>query len=964
MSFVDAQIRINEISSANESFLDEENEADDWIEIYNLGTEAIDLNGYYISDDPSLPQKHELIESLPGDFIIDPNGYLILWADKDIQDGIHHLNFSLNHQGEDLMISDNELNVVATITIPYIYNDISYGYNTDDEEYKFYLDPSPGEVNSTISYEGILNPPTPSHTSGFYSQIDAWSLNHNMDDVQIYYTSDLSNPGLESIPYDDAFEISENSTIRFFATKDGYISSTIESVTIITDEVEYDIDVVFVDTDPSNLWDDGIYENPYENTEIETNCTYIKPNGDVVFNQNLGMKIHAPDGIDQKSLRFYSRSDYGQSKIETELFDSKPYDGYKRFILRNGGNDALNLSRTLQRDILASVTWSNLNPQYGWSAFQPVHLYLNGEYWGVYNLRERQDNYWLEQNFGYGPDEVDYLERTASIPSTYSVFSGNWDDYDLMEQTAIDLDLSDEDNYEVIKNWIDINNFIDYQFTEIFYGNKDWLSNNIKLWRPHDPSGKWQWILWDMDYGLGCYHPIYDHGFPDWNTLSFALSNWGGWTSQVETELLQNLVENDNFVDSFASRGADIMNSYYRIDNILAHLQNNIEAVENEIPYHVERWDLSSVMWDAKLLALQEYLQQRAPYVFQHFTEQFDLGEIQPLHLDVYPPGAGYIEVNTIETDQTPWDGFYYENIPVRIKAVPNFGYEFVNWNEVETDIELFLNMNDSISMTAFFEQIIIDDTQMIINEIHYQESDEFDTGEWIELYNPNEFDVNLLNWVLEDGAENQYVIPEVTIPANAYFLLISDSSKFELYFPEIENYVGEFEFNLSNEGELLQLKNPFGIAIDLVDYEIEDPWPILTESYTASIQLLEPELDNNHGPNWFTNELDGGTPDAVNQIFIGIEESDEQFYELICYPNPVSNEMTALLVNVNSSDQPVIEIFNSTGQIVDVISEFNYTGNMRGHFSWTPDPSLASGAYYIRVTFGEIQSKTWILKE
>lgn len=944
-----ADIRINEIVASNSNYADTNGENDDWLELYNNGTEAINLHEYYISDDENNIQKWQLLESFEGELILAPATYIILWADNQPEQGAFHLGFTLKKTGETITLTSPDLASSCAIAFPSLLTNIAYGYDVASDSWLFYQTPTPGEENSSTTFQGICPDSDYSVTGGLFSESFTTTLSNSLTGVEIRYTIDNTEPVQSSSLFSDPINISINTNLRTKTFFTNYIPnvSKCESY-IFEDGVSLGIITISANGDDFS-GSGGIYSNPTNGVEIPVSVSYYDTDGTTVFSQNLGLKIHAPDNAPQKSLRFYARSEYGDSKIDTELFDQRDYDGYKRFILRNGGNDALNLGKTLIRDVLGTSLFGDLDDEYGWSASTAVHAYINGEYWGIYNMRERQDKHWLNQNYGYEADEVDYLERAAE-GNTFSVFSGDWDNYNSMEQTAINLDLSDDDNYAIIENWINIENFIDYEMSEIFYGNQDWLSNNMKLWKPLDDSRKWEWIIWDVDYGMGRFYPNYPVGSPDFNYVHFAVSNWGGWTSNVETELLQNLVESQTFLYQFASRGADLMNSSLKADNVQEQIDQYSEILTPDIQMHFDRWNGNSMTnWNNDVTWVGEFLEQRLDWVRLHFTEEFFLGEIYTITLDATPTAGGNIEVNTIETDGFPWLGYYYEDIPVRIKAIPNPGYIFVEWQETgETEQELFVDMISDQTYTAVFESLG-DYPPLVINEIYYQGSST-NPGDWIEIYNPNNETIDLSDWKIADASNNSFTFPVgTTINSMDYVLVINDSASFYATYNAIPVSVSIINMNnsvgLNNQNDVVKIISPALTIIDSVNYyNDENEWPLTI--INESTQLSAIMLDNTNGVNWFSNIATQETPGMIN-----VEYIDDSILEnktnghIGAYPNPFDEQLN-IIVDLNTSQEVTVKLINAMGKEI-----YNYgTKSGSNRYKLTIDAELPAGIYFIHI--------------
>ncbi len=945
-------LRINEFSAAGSLLEDELGEQEDWIEIFNFGGEAVELAEVFISDDPSDPFKWSL-SSLN---IIDAGAYIVLFADDEIEEGANHVGFSLDEFGEFIGLYNEEGLEIDAIDFGNQSLGISFGRVNNGTDWNYFLEPTPGQANSETGYLGILSPVSFNLQSGFYSGTQTVYLDHEDPLAEILYTIGGQEPNAFSNLYSSGIEIDPGQVIRAKAFRSGFIEGK-SSVCSILNEDNYSLNSMLITGNPDDLFgNNGIYANPYSGLEREIHLSYLV-NEELEINQYAGVQIHAPDNRDQKALRLYARSEYGANRFDFQFFEDKSINSFKRLILRNGGNDGVEIGHTGLRDPLISNLYASMGEGKAYSASEAVNVFINGEYWGIYNLRERQDEYFIEDNFGYTPEEVNLLERTATIPGTYNALLGDWSDYDYLEEAAILLDLSLDENYDLMRDWMNIENYVDYQSTEIFICNQDWLSNNMKFWRTYNSDRKWEWILWDTDWGFGTFYPSYIHGSPTWNSLNFALSNWGGWTQEVETELLQNLVLNEEFKNYFCSRSADLSNSSLRADNILEELDRLKSKIENDIPFQAERWETTVNTWNYDLGVITNFVQDRNEYFLQHFTERFELGEIFTIHLEVEPIQAGYIEVNTIFTEEEPWEGQYFENIPVRLKAIPNPGYQFREWADIGQTQEIFISLEGDSSLTALFEAENIASAP-VINELYYNPSAEWACGEWIEIFNPGSSAISLANWEL--GTQDNLLIAfdeSTSIGAGEYAIFCNDTLAFKAYYPETNYMHLQWNYSLSDNAGSLYLMDENNTIEDYVNYSNSGFWPTEGNGDGFSIELISTELNNNIGSNWFSGEEWGGSPGEFNDFAINIQAGLEKCTTL-AYPNPCSDQFR-IASGCGFQAGDVLELYDSFGRKV-----LNQVLDGSGPILYINLPSLSSaGLYHYSITGKSGVSKGTVLK-
>lgn len=688
------QIYINEIMALNTTTIaDQEGGYVDWIELYNATGSAINLQGYYLSDDAMEPLKWMFPNST-----INAGQFLIVWAsDKDtlFPGGEVHANFRISSNGEPIIFTHSDgTTVIDQVGANQIPTDISFGRQPDGSASWFYFDiPTPGQSNTTNVYQDILSPPSFSDDAGFYTGSILLTITGNSGDT-IYYTLDGSDPTSSSLLYSVPITINQTTVIRARAFRNNYLPGIIATNTYIFNEI-FGLDVISLASDPGNLWGaEGIFDNIYVDQEKSVHIEYFETNGNLGFALDGGIKLHgAKPDISQQSLRLYARQRYGTGEINYKVFDDKDIVDFKRLVLRNGGNDGMERGKTHIRDALWHILYKQNDPANGMSSYKPVNVLLNGAYWGIYNLRERQDKYYIKSNFGI--EDFDFIEKAAGYPSNRNTIEGDWQQFDLLQGFADSEDLSLASNYDSIKTMMDIDNFTDYWIFEISSGNKDWLSNNIKFWRQRTNNGIWRWVLWDVEYGLGCYYGIWDHGIPCWDGLDYSNRINGGWSGTDNTILIRNLLENNEFKQNFITRFADLLNTIFKPTHVVSVIDSLQNLLSPDVQRQIDKWGSSISLWNQRVNETRIYVTQKSSNQRHHIINKFGLdSSLTTITLGVSSPGQGKININTIVIDQNtfgltgapyPWKGIYFKEIPIKLKALPNSGYKFINWQAAQS---------------------------------------------------------------------------------------------------------------------------------------------------------------------------------------------------------------------------------------------------------------------------------------
>jgi len=628
-----------------------------------------------------------------------------------------HTNFKIQSTGEPLLLCDFNGDIIDSLNTGEIPPDVSKGRFPDGEStWMLFPDPTPGSSNITPGYQSILltNEPDFTPIGGFYSGTTTLTLTADSS-ANIYYTRDGSEPDESSYRYSNPIKVSEPTVIRAKSFHPSLFPSQIATHTYFINE-EKTLPVISLSTDPVHLWDSrlGIYSNNTSRWEWEkpVHVEFFEDNGELGFSIDAGMEIYGWGGsfFDQKSLAIYARGKYGYPELNYQLFPNLDVNVFEAFILRNSGNDWWS---TLFRD--AMITSLMKGTEVDFQAYRPSVVYLNGEYWGIHNIREKINEHFIASHHDIDPDNIDFLEY-KEMPEPL-IHHGDALHYNTMYEFISDNNLEDEDNYEVVKSMMDINNFIDYQIGEIFCANLDWPANNSKYWRPRTPEGKWRWIMYDTDTGFSLWDDIWDDSPSKGWGLDFIAhatedeQSWGypeDWPNAPwSTQILRGLLENKAFKNEFINRFADYLNTRFHPDSLKDKIEVFETRIESEIPYHVDRWDRDVENWDNEVKKVKTFASHRASYVRNHIVSNFGLKGLSGVTTTVTPEKGGKIQVNSIVVGPYPWKGVYFKGIPIQVTAIPEPGYRFVGWlgSRPSGNRTITLTPRKSLSIQAVFQQ-------------------------------------------------------------------------------------------------------------------------------------------------------------------------------------------------------------------------------------------------------------------
>ncbi|MFO7999293.1 MAG: CotH kinase family protein [Bacteroidales bacterium] len=757
---------INEIMASNSSsFADGDGDFGDWIEIYNPSDAAVGMSGYGLSDDVEHPFRWVFPSA-----IIHPGQYMVIWASgKDRRDPQSelHANFSVSASGEDILLTHPSGTRTDSVPATVIPTGISMGRKPDGaDKLVFFKTPTPGQSNKTEGYEGMLPDLVFSHEPGFFTSGFELEVSSTIPGVTIFYTLDGSTPGEDSnayahpmaigslegtpndislIPTNDnpnpgppyyegwmppAGEIQKVNVVRAVARKENFIDSRVSTMTYVIDELgteRYTLPVFSLNTDRENLFDPeigiyipGEYGNMWQRGdawERPVHIAFFEKDGGLAFSGDMGVRIHGGTSRSRprKSLRFYLRGDYGDPWLNYRLFPEKDTDQYKRFLLRNSGND---WDQALFRDGFLQYLARDLHVDTQF--FRPAILFVNGEYWGIHGIRDRYDAHYIFSHYGLEEHEIVGMENN-------SVFDyGNPEGvhhYNAMRSFIANNNMAHEPNLDHVKTLMDTESFIDFQIANIFIMNTDWPGNNLVYWRritnAYDPEappgldGRWRWKMLDTDFGFGLnfnYVVGVNQG-PAHNTLAMAVDPGGpSWPNPPwSTMLLRKLLTNQGFRRDFINRFADLMNTTFREKHVVAVIDSIAAALSPEMPEHIHRWrrPVDMGVWKENLDVMRDFARVRPWRVRQHITGQFQLNGILELDLGVNDPVMGRIRLNTIVPElDGRWTGIYFQGVPVSLEALPSKGFRFSHWSGANSGNgeSLVLTLHGNAALTAHFE--------------------------------------------------------------------------------------------------------------------------------------------------------------------------------------------------------------------------------------------------------------------
>lgn len=576
----------------------------DYIEIYNMSGQAVNLKGYGLSDNIKKPRKWQF-----PDITIENNSYLVIYCDttQTTKNGVYYFtNYNLAKSGETVVLSSPSGQILDKVVVPQLYDDTSYGRTLGQAGLFYYSSPTPGLENNS-GFIGYADVPEFTTLGGLYDRPlegDNGVTIAVPENSIVRYTTDGTDPTESSPIYSGPIPIEKTSVVRARAYREGVEPSHVVSQTYLV-SVYHTMPVVCLTTDPNNLWNDetGMFADgpniDRENTNPAwKNATYWQKNwfggwveyydeqGVQQFSQGMSFRAMGNYSLDmpQKSMYIKADGQYGKSSFDYPLFEDRPYTSYASFVLRNGGQDGL-YTRVI--DGMQARLIDQSGSTVANEAWRPVIVYINGEYWGHYNMRERAGVNMVAQHEGWeNPDDITMLESDGL--SSSQVNQGSRKEYkELYEYAKTHDPATDPEAYEYLVSKIDLDNMIDYFIFESFFGNTD--PGNIRFYK-NDKSGdgKWRYLFYDSDWG---FFNVMLNKKTIAGGVAFMLDEKGmGHAHIVSNIFMRKLIKVPEVQDKFLKRYGELFQTVFTTENMTRLFNEMIAEIKPEMTMHMQRW--------------------------------------------------------------------------------------------------------------------------------------------------------------------------------------------------------------------------------------------------------------------------------------------------------------------------------------------------------------------------------------
>ncbi len=544
----------------------------DWVEIKNNSSAPIDLSAYTLSDKRKEPARYRFPS-----VTLQPGEFYVVYCTGEVNQNPDNAAFKISATGESLYLSKGE-SFVDVLTVP---GDVSKGesYGRNGSLLRYFATPTPGAENGE-GFPKSLSAPAASLPSGLYDRPITVSLD---GPGTVYYTLDGRRPTEASAVYSAPISLDSTTTLRTFCS-DGIRTSVLTAYTYCIG-TEHDLPVVCVSLPQEFLTgeEQGILNHIDQTLEFEGQVTLLE-GGEEKFSLPVGFRLHGNGSREcpKQNFQLRFRSQYGAKSLNYPLFENRPYSEFKSLLLKGGSED---WNRAVLRDELATVSVDGTTALYA-QGMKPVVLYLGGEYWGIYYLRERFSDDYVVSRFGGEEGDVDLLYSSGGYAQ-----AGSAKDFTALKEYVKTHDMSTDEPYEYLCSQIDAESLMDWYICRSYFGDRD--TANIRRFRTKAGDGKWRWMFFDLDWAF--YHGS--------DSVSWALSNGGG-----DYLLMNALLKHPKGREAFLKRYGQLMETTLNEEKINGVLDGIVSQISSEIPRDRERWGRSVSGWEDAVNRIRNYV--------------------------------------------------------------------------------------------------------------------------------------------------------------------------------------------------------------------------------------------------------------------------------------------------------------------------------------------------------------------
>lgn len=600
-----------------------------------------------------------------------------------------HTNFKIDTQGENVYLINSDNQVISSLLVKSPTTDVSVGHFPNGSAEIKWMNGTPNQSNNgTVIFSDSLKSPIFSkyssvNTNEFQLEIQ----NPNTISSKIVYTLDGSSPIYNSAIYTQSIPISENQVVNariFPINQSEYIPSK-NTVATFLFNVDHTTPILLLTTDTSDLYgQNGIFDNPNSDDVKQAFVSYLNEdeNHTLLFNRKSAIRMDGgaggSRGNPQRSFRLsFNHGALGDRPVYQQLIPNRPNrNKFSDLYLRNGSNQWLELP---YKDASQVFMMSQGTDNY-YSGYRPVSVYINGEYFGLYELREKFNPEYFEiYNDSPQKDSIEILSMSYFYGSVLRAIEGDVENFLDSYDDFLNLSPTSLNYMENADQYFDLKHYTDYIIAESWMGNVDWPQNNIKIYRSDKTNYRWRFALIDLELSL---QPNGWTSCTD-NHLNYMINHSN---SNEYINIWLRSIQNPTYKNYFINRFADLLNTNYQTENLLAIEQSFFEGMNPEMPKQFERWgnpneiEAQMLTFKNNHLTFRSQLACRNLVIQNQIISEFALEKKIAISLNIAPENNGEIKLNTIQPTIYPWNGFYFDGAPIKMTANAKPGFQFSHW--------------------------------------------------------------------------------------------------------------------------------------------------------------------------------------------------------------------------------------------------------------------------------------------
>ncbi len=708
-----AQVVINEYSAAN--FDDHATpgsggDFDDWFELYNAGGTTVDISGWFLSDDKTNITKW----AVPPGVTIPAAGFMRVYCNGDgvFTGGNLHADFKLTQcANEEIVVANTLSAIIDSLSIKKTQKNHSRARLTDGAAiWALDNNPTPGASNAT-TFVGYAKRPVCSLAHGFYTGTQSVALTTpEATPNSIRYTTDGSEPTLTSNLYTVPINVAMTTLIKAktFSTDATVLSSFTEVNTYFINE-STTLQALSLGSDEF----DDMFTGWGGPNEIESSFEFFNVAHAPQFTVYGTVRPHGNDSwaYDQKGVRYYVWDEFGyDNKMEFPFFNNTPRNDYDVLIFKAAGSDNYpgnsGSPSCHLRDGFAQRLSQNNALELEERSVSHCAIYINGQYWGLYEIRERVDVDYTEYYYNQGKKDVDILKFWGGM----NVEEGSDTGWVNLYNYIMTNDMSIPSNYNWVSSQLHLISFIDYFVLNTYLVATDWLNWNTMWWRGRAGGGtKWRYTLWDCDNILDLGQNYTGLPTTDFSgdPCDVQTTGIGGSADEGHIDMLEALLANPQFEDLYMNRYADLMNSTFNCEE-MNNLLDSIEVViAPEMPAHTARWGGSMTTWNDNMTYLRTQIDGRCTVIAGGMVDCYELKGPYNLTIDRLPINGGTVKINTIFPPSYPYNATYFGGTTMTLIAKPAPLFQFDYWT-INLDTLNPTLLDDTVTLTLDTNDIIV----------------------------------------------------------------------------------------------------------------------------------------------------------------------------------------------------------------------------------------------------------------